>query len=111
MSERIHIQHYHSTTGGTPTADNLMMGEIAINTMDGNEQLFIKNTNNEVVTFKSYEAVEKIIVENELITASSLNDLKNNKQDNLSSGQNIKTINGQTLLGSGDINMLSCGTF
>ena len=36
-------------------------------------------------------------------TKSEVDDLLNNKQDTLVSGTNIKTINGETLLGSGDI--------
>lgn len=52
MAERLHIQHYHSTTGGTPTAENLEMGEIAVGSKAGEEKFFIKNTNEEIVTFE-----------------------------------------------------------
>ena len=37
------------------------------------------------------------------VTASAFNDLKSTKQDTLVSGTNIKTVNGNSLLGSGNI--------
>jgi hypothetical protein len=40
-----------------------------------------------------------------------LNNSISKKQDNLVSGDNIKTIGGITLLGSGDINKIACGTW
>jgi len=49
MSERKYIQHYHSTTSGNvPAAEDLLVGEIAINVADG--KIYTKNENNEVIT-------------------------------------------------------------
>lgn len=39
----------------------------------------------------------------QVLTAAHLNYIEENKQDLLMSGENIKTINGQSILGSGDI--------
>lgn len=61
MAKRIHIQHYHSTTGGTPTADNLMMGEIAVGSKAGSEKLFILNSNSGITSFISESQVESKI--------------------------------------------------
>lgn len=41
--------------------------------------------------------------DSEFVTSSELNEELETKQDNLISGTNIKTINGQSLLGSGDM--------
>lgn len=41
--------------------------------------------------------------DSEFVTSSELNEELETKQDNLVSGTNIKTINGQSLLGSGDM--------
>lgn len=43
------------------------------------------------------------INEDEEVTAAALNNLEDGKQDTLVSGTNIKTVNNQSLLGSGDI--------
>ena len=48
-------------------------------------------------------AVYDVVVENERVTSSALNDLNSKKQDNLESGVNIKTVNGFSLVGSGDV--------
>ena len=47
------------------------------------------------------------VAENEEVTAFSLSDLSENKQDILVSGVNLKTINGESLLGGGDITITS----
>lgn len=47
--------------------------------------------------------IEKQVKENFDAVESFVDDLETNKQDTLVSGTNIKTINGQSLLGSGDI--------
>lgn len=48
MSERKYIQHYHSTTpGNVPSAEDLLVGEIAINAAD--EKIFFKNVDDEVI--------------------------------------------------------------
>lgn len=52
---------------------------------------------------EAFGKLEKTITDNEYITAQALNDLNTNKQDTLESGTNIKTINGNSVLGSGDL--------
>ena len=47
--------------------------------------------------------VTKVIEENEVAIAAAIAELDDEKQDVLVSGENIKTINQQSLLGSGDI--------
>lgn len=51
----------------------------------------------------AYEGILDEIENNELVTSAALNDLNSNKQNNLVSGTNIKTINGYSILGSGNI--------
>lgn len=47
--------------------------------------------------------VTKVIEENEVAIAAAIAELDDEKQDALVSGENIKTINQQSLIGSGDI--------
>ena len=54
---------------------------------------------------EAFGKLEKTITDNEYITAQALNDLNTNKQDTLESGTNIKTINGESILGGGDFNV------
>lgn len=54
---------------------------------------------------EAFGKLEKTVTDNEYITAQALNDLNTNKQDTLESGTNIKTINGESILGSGDFNV------
>lgn len=53
--------------------------------------------------------VEDYVEEAGEVVATSLNDLETNKQDTLVSGTNIKTINNQSLLGSGNITIQGGG--
>lgn len=121
-------------------------GELVVNYATGKEFIGIKSSDNEFVKFKAHndaadisfngehsdsdftgktvetsiKQIEDVIVDNEEIVASSLNDLNtrvaaneesitgltsslSTKQDTLVSGTNIKTINGNSLLGSGNI--------
>ena len=50
-------------------------------------------------------SVKDVIIENEEITALALNDLHSTKQEKLISGVTIKTINDESLIGAGDINL------
>ena len=118
MNEIKRIQHYHSvTSGATPSADYLLLGELAINASKGDEQLFIKNNADEIVSFRDYKTIEKIIIDNEEITATALSELDkktdalNEKIDNMSGNVSVKTIFGNDLKGEGNVNILSCGTF
>ena len=47
--------------------------------------------------------VTKVIEDNEVAIAAAINELDEEKQDLLVSGQNIKTINQESIIGSGDI--------
>ena len=80
MAKR-HLQHIKSSQANKiPTAADLMYGEIAVNYANGSEQLFIKNSNDEIVPFVS----GKVIEENELAIAAGmaqLNDEKADKED------------------------------
>lgn len=53
--------------------------------------------------------VEDELSEAEQVTSAALNQLNNNKQDVLISGENIKTINNQSILGSGNIDIQGGG--
>lgn len=96
-----------------PTSGQLEYGEIAINYAKDKETISLKNSNNEIVTFTSDKKLDNYytkeeIDNNHLVISSSLNDLNtrlNTKQDTLVSGTNIKTINNQTILGSGNITL------
>ena len=83
---RKYIQHVRSTDVETiqeygldkivpklPEADNLMEGEIAINYAENNEVISIKNEQDEVVKFLN----EKVIYENEEITAAAIAKINN----------------------------------
>lgn len=63
-----------------------------------------KDSNNPV----SNKAVTKAIIDNERVISAALNDLDervNEKQDILVSSENIKTINGESILGEGNIDI------
>ena len=67
MSERKYIQHYHSTTSGNvPAAEDLLVGEIAINVADG--KIYTKNENNEVFTLNEKQDLIIPIRYRELVT-------------------------------------------
>ena len=73
-----HLQHIKSSQANKiPTAADLMYGEIAVNYANGSEQLFIKNSNDEIVPFVS----GKVIEENELVIAAALTQLNDEKAD------------------------------
>ena len=78
-----------------PTTDQIDYGEIAINYAANGETLYIKNSENAIAEFKDNKYYQK-----QLSDIVALND---NKQDKLVSGTNIKTVNGESLLGDGNI--------
>lgn len=51
-----------------------------------------------------------VIEDNEYVISKAINELKDTKQDALVSGENIKTVNGISLVGEGDIQIGSGGT-
>lgn len=71
-----------------PTTDQIDYGEIAINYAASGETLYIKNSENAIAEFKDNKYYQKQLSE---------------KQDKLVSGTNIKTVNGESLLGDGNI--------
>lgn len=95
MSRAI-VQHRRTNVqGAKPLSTDIETGEIGLNYMKGSERMFIKNTVNEVVEFAPKDYTDNII--------SGLTNELSEKQDTLISGSNIKTINGQSILGSGNI--------
>lgn len=58
-----------------PKSSELEYGELAINFGSGAETISLKNSNDEIVEFKSNNYYEAVIKENEFITATALTDL------------------------------------
>lgn len=73
-----------------PSESEHSYGEIAVNYHDGSEKIFVKNDNDEIASFATEEQIDTKLA---------------NKQDTLVSGTNIKTINNESILGSGNINV------
>jgi hypothetical protein len=78
MSENKHLIHLHSadTATGTnlpkmPESANIEYGEIAVNYATDKETIFIKNEDDEIVSFSS----DKALRESELVISAALNDL------------------------------------
>lgn len=55
-----------------PLSSDLVYGELAINYAKNNETISLKNSDNEIVEFKSTNYLENIIIENEEITAEEI---------------------------------------
>ena len=72
--ERKYIQHYHTTNPeSVPSSDLLNKGEIALNIAPDNEKIFIKNTNDEIVTFRDEKYYdENFLNKNSEIIANDL---------------------------------------
>lgn len=93
MSKNSTVCHKRSSviTEGVPkqpTTDQIDYGEIAINYAANGETLYIKNSENAIAEFKDNKYYQKQL---------------SDKQDKLVSGTNIKTVNGESLLGDGNI--------
>lgn len=86
-----------------PTSEQIDYGELAINYASGLETITIKNYNDEIVEFKSKDYFESLIKNNIDNIESNIQRIEESKQDNLESSINIKTINGETILGEGDV--------
>lgn len=89
--------YYSGTSTHVPLAASLGNGELAINAADGN--LFYKNTSNAVVTVPLLQSSGS---QNGWLSSTDWTTF-NGKQAALVSGTNIKTVNGTSLLGSGDV--------
>ncbi len=90
-----------SVNGKVPSVGDLSLGEIGINTYDG--KIFIKKDDGTESIIDIGKQGEWGSITGVLSSQSDLNSTLAGKQETLVSGTNIKTINGSTLLGSGDI--------
>lgn len=75
--------------------NNELVTSHALNNLDQNIQTLIQDK----------EQLEQELIDDELIIANALNNLNTNKQDKLESGINIKTINNQSLLDEGNLDL------
>ena len=91
------LNPYSSVKGKKPSADTMYFGEIFVNGNADEPHLYIKNTNNEVVTFTPIKvssaltsgdtnpveggAIYNVIADNELVIANALNALDVKKLD------------------------------
>ena len=79
MANKIIHKHSSVITDGKaklPVASQLEYGELAINYAEGVETISMKNSANEIVEIKSTNYLEKIIIDNELVTANALINLE-----------------------------------
>lgn len=129
MSKVLHKRSSVITEGTPylPTPETLEYREIAINYAQGVETIVFKNSADEIIKITPTELTEKInTINNEINMLSEsyvqadnilktevlgeidslINDV-NNKQEILKSGVNIKTINDVSLLGSGNISIIT----
>lgn len=66
MAERLHVQHYHTTnSGSTPSATDMLNGEIALNINKDHEKIYFKNTEGEIVV--TYPSNTKLVDTNDVI--------------------------------------------
>lgn len=72
--DRKYIQHYHTTNPDSiPSSDLLNTAEIALNIAPDNEKIFIKNTDDEIVTFRDEKYYnENFLNKNSEIIANDL---------------------------------------
>ena len=75
-----HLVHMHSSVVAEgqpklPDISTIMWGELAVNYAKDHETISIKNSSDEMASFKSDKYYQKIIEDNELTTSSALNDL------------------------------------
>jgi hypothetical protein len=90
-----------------PTTSTLALGELAINTYDG--KIFIRKDNGvaSIVELSSSSNISYTPTGNISSTTvqTAINELDTEKQATLVSGTNIRTINGNSLLGSTDLSI------
>ena len=66
MAERLHVQHYHTTnSGSTPSAADMLNGEIALNINKDHEKIYFKNTEGEIIV--TYPSNTKLVDTNDVI--------------------------------------------
>lgn len=91
MNKRRIVHHYRTETAGKyPNANDIAVGEIAIGTAKGDESIFIKNTNGEVVKGKLTPDLSNLISNEDFepVSQAALNSI---------SKGTLGTINGQSL--------------
>ena len=78
MANKIIHKHSSVITDGQaklPDKDQLEYGELAVNYAAGVETISLKNTEGQIVEFKSTKQIEDIIIDNEYVTAEALTNL------------------------------------
>lgn len=100
-----HLQHIKSSQANKiPTAADLMYGEIAVNYANGSEQLFIKNSSDEIVPFVS----GKVIEENEMAIAAGMAQLNEDIENVESSIEELsQTVEDNELVTAGALTQLN----
>ena len=89
METRQIIQHLRSTTLGVkPNVTEIEEGEISVNLAKGGETLMIKNTENEIVEFKSKEYVDNLVSKKQ-DTISDLETIRTNAAKGASALQSV----------------------
>lgn len=98
MSTIIHKKSKVNENGQAklPTKEQLVYGELAVNYAKGLETISLKNDNDEIVTFRTNEYYDKIITENEIVTAAALTVI-NDKLEGLETEVAGKTNNKGTV--------------
>ena len=99
VKTQIESYNYINSGQAQTQIDNSISGKVDTNVFTA----YTANTKTEIDNAVSVKADSSRVDEIEEVTASALVELHSTKQDILVSGTNIKTINNQSLLGSGNI--------
>ena len=99
VKTQIEGYNYINSEQAQTQIDNSISGKVDTNVFTA----YTANTKTEIDNAVSVKADSSRVDEIEEVTASALVELHSTKQDILVSGTNIKTINNQSLLGSGNI--------
>ena len=99
VKTQIEGYNYINSEQAQTQIDNSISGKVDTNVFTA----YTANTKTEIDNAVSVKADSSRVDEIEEVTASALVELHSTKQDILVSGTNIKTINSQSLLGSGNI--------
>ena len=99
LSELINDEGFINSGQAQTQIDNAVSGKVDTNVFTA----YTANTKTEIDNAVSVKADSSRVDEIEEVTESALVELHGTKQDILVSGTNIKTINNQSLLGSGNI--------
>ena len=99
VKTQVESYNYINSEQAQTQIDNSISGKVDTNVFTA----YTANTKTEIDNAVSVKADSSRVDEIEEVTASALVELHSTKQDILVSGTNIKTINNQSLLGSGNI--------